>query len=827
MTKINNSYESNDSSLVRNQAFFIARPLNLCNIFYDNFLFQSSGSDTLAPLNKTLENLEAGTATVQSLMLPSLPTDMNNDDHATNQQEYVVRASDDDFVRSSASSDDGNVDPFKALKLTQEQERGFEESPEISDQDVKIRNFLNTRTSAISSELVNEEAVSEPTVVPSFEGDANDLSFQGKLGEFSIFGPKSPEDLFEDDDFDEEIYGFQKSDNSGNSSGLNIDETGGNETVRKLLTNESRLLKRMQRSLTGILPPPSVTASKLTISELLEQYRANSNIVRDPVELSHDESMFLPNSSTEETQTVSWPDAFHVQGHGVCYNRSRNTEKIELVALELVERYIGCETVSSYTTTVKSPQSTKKRALKSKAVMQSPGRRLSHLARRRAIFSSANLKQGGASNRQIVLNPKRQDQKRLFMAGQKVTRTPKRSRIGTPSKKKTPRSSKKPREVIIIKSTITREQSKRALFQSPALVTTEPPKPMVSEDVAKRVEKSKRALFSPAKKLDRSTSFNENSSRLAALRESSRYKSLNNLDQMIGHKRKRMDDADPVDNWCKMPRLLPSNNENECPSSSTMLKSQSFHVLSQPTPAGSRVSFYRSRTDINETISQRKLSEHHKQKLLWAVATALKNKNIISSHPDYKKYASNLTRVVKTLFLQFADSDPQISGIQSTSEKLKRIANNHVYSIIKGASYATLIARERERIENLKTFKKLDGYIAPDEYKPNTSMLSRRNSSNVFYSDVSSLDSSSFSQFSSVSQMSNFSQFTNKEQTQDENVVAHETTTRTSSSKKNGDSFALKENQDRQRSTQKSQTTKVHQTGAGVLKAKRQISFDN
>lgn len=750
-----------------------------------------------------------------------LPSDMNNEENDGRLDE--------DFVQSSASQDDIHKEPFMALRL-QYETRG-DESPEISNQDVKIREFLQARTSAISCELVNEEAVAEPTVVPSFIGDERDLSFQGKIADLFIFGPKSPEDLFDDGD-DEEVYGLQKSDTSGNSSGLTMDDSA-NETVQKLRSNETRLLKRMQRSLTGILPPPSVTASKLTISELLERYQANASLDREPIELAHDESLFLPNCSTEEIATVSWPDSMNVQGLGVCYNRSRNSEKIELMALDLVERYVGCETVSSYTTCVKSPQSTKKRALKSRAVLQSPGRRLSHLARRRAIFSSANLKQSVGANRQIVLNPKRRDEKKLFMAGQKLKRTPKRAGSGTPRKGKTPRSNKKARDVIVIKSTITREQSKRALFQSPALVTTEPPKPMVSEDVAKRVEKSKRALFSPAKKLDRSVSFNENSGRLGALGDLNRYKSLNNLDQ-IGGKRRRVDDTNTSDNCNKMPRLLPPNNENECPSTSRMLKSQSFHGASQP---GSRTSFYRSQTDINESLSQRKLSEHHKQKLLWAVATALKNKNIISSHPDYKKYASNLTRIVKTLFLQFAEIDPQITGIQSTSEKFKRIANNHVYSVLKDVPYQTIITRERERLENLKTFKKLDGYIAPDEYKP-YNMVNRRNSSNIFYSDVSSVDSSSFSQsfsqVSSFSQMSNSSQFSNRPQQipHDENA-RHETlthTTRTSSSKKNGDNFALKENSDRQRSTQKSQTKKVVQGAAGagnLLKAKRQISFDN
>lgn len=746
-------------------------------------------SDNQQNLNKTWENLDV--ITVQSLMLP---TEVSSN--------YVVKASDDDFVRSSTSPDEQIVDPFKRL-------RKREDSSEISDQDVKIRDFL-TRPNAISSELVNEETVTDPTVVENFEGDVNDLSFQGKI---SMLGPKSPEDLFEDEADDEII---SKSDNSGNSSGLMTDLLP--ENVRKIIQNESRLLKQMQRSLSGVLPPPSVTTSKLTISEILERYHAN-NVENTSEKVERDESLFLPNASIEEIQDASWPDALKIQGLGVCYNRSQTSEKIELTALDLIERFIGCETVSSYTTCVKSPQSTKKRALKSKSIMQSPGRRLSHLAKRRAIFSSANLKQSGSNpvmvNRQIILNPKRKDEKKLILGGQKVGRTPKRSRTGTPSKKK------KIRDVIVVKSTITREQSKRALFQSPTVISADPPKPVVSEDVAKRVEKSKRALFSsPPKKLDRSTSFNENTPRVNHLGEASRYKSLNNLDQMIGHKRKRVEENETLNTWTKMPRLVPSNNENQCPGSSKILKSQSFHVFSQSNASNSRVSLFRAYSDVNESFSQRKLSEHHKQKLLWAVATALKHKNIISSHPDYKKHASNLTRVVKTLFLQFPD-DPQINSIQSTSEKLKRIANNHVYSVIKGISYDTIIAKERDRLENLKEFKKLDGYIAPHEYSAN---LSRRNSSNIFYSDVSSIDSSQFS--GSFSQMSTFSEFTQKQE-YDENTGCH--TTRTSSSKKNGDNFALKENLDVRRSAQKSEKVKtVLGAGAGnVLKAKRQISFDN
>uniref|UniRef100_A0A336KB93 Mesencephalic astrocyte-derived neurotrophic factor homolog n=1 Tax=Culicoides sonorensis TaxID=179676 RepID=A0A336KB93_CULSO len=785
MSKINNSYESSSSSL-------------------------SAGSDTLVPLDNTLESPDAELVTIKSLMLPSK---MNYEKNCT---EYVAKASDDDFCRSSASPDDLPPDPFIVLK-----QRAIKDdnSPAISDQNVKIKVSLT-----ISNELINEETISDPTNVPTYNGDVKDLSFEGKLT--GIVEPKSPDDLFSDEL--DEFGAYKTVDISENSINI-IDQSDVCDTVRKILANESKLLKQMEKSMSSLIPPPSIIP-KYSISEMLEKYKNNSStqVPCQPVNILNDESAFMPNFSKEQAPTTSWPETLKIQGLGYCYNRSNNTEKIELLALKLVERYLGYETISSYSISVKSPQSTKKRSLKSKIVLQSPGRRLSHLARRRAIFSSANLKQSGHSsvttNRQIVLNPKRQDQKRLILGNQKTGKTPKRSRTATPSKS---RSGKSKREIIVVKSTITREQSKRALFQSPAVVSSDPPKPVVSEDVAKRVEKSKRALFSPAKKLDRSTSFNENTNRFSSLGESSRFKSMNNLDlYQIGRKRKRNDEV--IEPWNKIPRLLPgsNDNENEVPPASTLMKSQSFSVLSQSslTSRESRNSFYRAQTDVHEMTQQRKLSEHHKQKLLWAVATALKNKNIISSHPDYKKHASNLTRVVKTIFLQL--DDPLINSIQSTSEKLKRIANNHVFSVVKEVPFDLIINGERERIANIKNNKKVDGYIPLNDYFAKTSVARNRcGSSNNICSDISSIDS--FSQLS-FSQRTNFSQFT---QEHDENAsehLIHSQSSTTSSSKKNGDCFALKENQ--QRSVQKSQINKTQfsqSAGAGnILKAKRQISFD-
>lgn len=69
--------------------------------------------------------------------------------------------------------------------------------------------------------------------------------------------------------------------------------------------------------------------------------------------------------------------------------------------------------------------------------------------------------------------------------------------------RKTPSSSARKRlfRTDLIKPGPTRETSKRALFQSPAKSTQEqllqPPKPLFKPEIANRVERSKRALFSP------------------------------------------------------------------------------------------------------------------------------------------------------------------------------------------------------------------------------------------------------------------------------------------------------------------------------------------
>lgn len=69
------------------------------------------------------------------------------------------------------------------------------------------------------------------------------------------------------------------------------------------------------------------------------------------------------------------------------------------------------------------------------------------------------------------------------------------------------------------------------------------------------------------------------------------------------------------------------------------------------------------------------------QKLLWAVAEALRSKGIGMSHPRFKQYASNLARTIKKYMPDLENKNiPRRPG--STSDRMLRLAKHHVLLII-------------------------------------------------------------------------------------------------------------------------------------------------
>lgn len=175
----------------------------------------------------------------------------------------------------------------------------------------------------------------------------------------------------------------------------------------------------------------------------------------------------------------------------------------------------------------------------------------------------------------------------------------------------------------------TRETSKRALFQSPP---QQKPKPTIPIDVARRVDKSKRMLFSPS---------------------SDDVKSSNSFSQPIG--KRRRDEDGLLGNQSKLPRM---SDVDDIRTSRTMLaKSQTFCV--NKTVNSETATVLRARSDV--TLNGQQLSQSHRRKLLWAVSTSLRKKNINTQHKDFTAFASVLAKVVKRLFLETRDESASTS----------------------------------------------------------------------------------------------------------------------------------------------------------------------
>lgn len=262
----------------------------------------------------------------------------------------------------------------------------------------------------------------------------------------------------------------------------------------------------------------------------------------------------------------------------------------------------------------------------------------------------------------------------------------------------------------------TRESSKRALFQSPP---KEKPKPHIPPEIAQRLEKSKRVLFSPSK------------------------------NETI--KRKREDDT--ALETMGMPSMkIQRTTSNVAQRTLKLAKSQSFCLESTNGSSSAATvtagkSMFRSSSE-QTFMSSQQLSQSHRQKLLWAISESLKKKNICTSHVHFRQYASVLGKVVKRLFLEAAEPN---TG--STSATMSRISDRIVFWVVQGKSVDDIYLMEKQRLEKTKMINglpKLNGYIAPDEY------AERKDRMRVLSSDCS-WDSFGLSQLSAT-QLSNSSQ---------------------------------------------------------------------
>lgn len=409
-----------------------------------------------------------------------------------------------------------------------------------------------------------------------------------------------------------------------------------NFRIKKVVPNNEKSIINASASGTKLLNPEQL---QVTVTE--------NNIKDESFIAAPKQSLLYYTVNEKEVATLSWPEAYHHKFHGIHYNRNKAVEEFEGLTSKLCNRYIGAETQSTCTVwfSKPAPGSAKKRNHLAKHNNgQSPTKRLSHLTRRRKIFSSANL-QGLALNnkRLVVLNIKKPTVKK--------GKSPRGKSPRGKSPRGTPRSSTKKkvaRRLVLdgpspLKSKI--EMSKRALFQSPPPERAGPSKLLTTGSNPQSI---KRALFTQNTKENDS----EKSQKAAIEPES----------------RKRKSEEELEGPQCKWIKSLSFDGSHEL--HNTTMPSWERHSSSDIIEKGK---------SLNEGKCE--LSDTHRKKLLWAVAEALRDKGIGMTHPQFKQYATNLARTIKKLMPDLENKNiPRKPG--STSDRMLKLAKYHVLFVI-------------------------------------------------------------------------------------------------------------------------------------------------
>ncbi|KAK0096144.1 hypothetical protein PV326_006289, partial [Microctonus aethiopoides] len=378
----------------------------------------------------------------------------------------------------------------------------------------------------------------------------------------------------------------------------------------------------------------SISSATTSITSSTEPLLFRDNIKHVTFNVPKEEHLAIFSTLDEaQAKSLPWPAIFNHKAPGIHYNRNIYMEDFENFSTRLCQRYIGNETQSTCTPwfTKQAPGSAKKRALLGKrAIGQSPGKRLSHLARRRRTFSSANL-QGMAEKKQIVLNVRKPIVKKGKSPRGKSPRGSAKKRLARRLSMEGP----SPHKLKI-------DTSKRALFQSPPneRASTSNPRQIMPLNNPQRI---KRALFPTTQNNEDSTS-----------------------DELTKKRRNDEDLEQPKLKWAKSYTFDCSYNlENSrdswtsrYSSGNKLTKSESF---SKPI--------------------KHELTEINRKKLWWAVSEALRSRAINMAHPRFKQYATQLARTVRKYMPDLENSNvPRKPG--STTDRMLKLAKSHVLLVV-------------------------------------------------------------------------------------------------------------------------------------------------
>uniref|UniRef100_A0A1Y1LZ89 Uncharacterized protein n=1 Tax=Photinus pyralis TaxID=7054 RepID=A0A1Y1LZ89_PHOPY len=509
--------------------------------------------------------------------------------------------------------------------------------------------------------------------------------------------------------------------------------------------DERALVKRTRDSLGGVPPPPSITLPLMSATEILEramEHKALFTTQEDINNIHRKEERrkcLLIDPNNADYKTSEWTNLgsnmLQLRYHGIHYNRSTVSEEFEHLCVKYAERYIGAETQSSCTVFGVGASSPAKRRFKYGRTVKSPGKNLSHLARRRITFSrdslgiSAKCASIGSRTRQIMVDAKKFDMlpKRRSPTKKSPRKTPRKS----PKKKaNTPKSSSKKKHTLSLTSHAIEENlsqlsflsssrpstTKRALFQSPPHKECSSTLSWFNSDNSNSScsqhsnVSSRRALFpSPPKR--NSPSKMTISSLYPARRKMTPkralFKSPDKQNDGCDKKRKRAEDDERPPN--KLVKVAPADTKgsNETKPSTSLGSSQ-------------------------------EISQHRKKKLMWTVAEALRTQSIDLKHPQFKVYASVLARVIRHFLPNLFTNGPRTEG-GSTTESMLRIARQYVFAVTRGKTVDQIIreAQKKSRLRRPPSCAELD------KLSDGSNLLQGRNKENVLQDRINIIEETS------------------------------------------------------------------------------------
>ncbi|KAI5709556.1 hypothetical protein M8J75_001213 [Diaphorina citri] len=433
---------------------------------------------------------------------------------------------------------------------------------------------------------------------------------------------------------------------------------------------DDKYVKHLRTTLAGIPPPPKFTIPQYSAAEMSDLYKKNSAEFLDF--LSYEEKTD-DKAINDEMTALQFPDSMKCLYYGIHFNRGQLSVDLESLSDKYRERYVGCETSSTVIDKVKSNTDHLTGSAKKKARKHpwnySPGRRLSHLARRRQIFTSASMAKSCTGNRSkssVV------DSKRMILKPSSASAAY-RSKYSSLSLSQRPSTSSysqmptlQPNLPLASTSSSQMPTLKRALFQSPDCFSKESLSKTLPETVSEtpRTDKNRarRALFSSGTKKEKTPS----------------KKTPNKKTPKKGGSRRTPHKVTPTSSRKKTPRksLFADPDDRNHMSSRDL-----FNVNGKRPRSESLLDLHQSCSG-EPAASKITLSHDEKKKLLWVVYHCLKEKKINSKNTLYKPCQNSLYKLCSDEWkAQLAEHS--VGGkITNVSEKMLNIARKYVSGVI-------------------------------------------------------------------------------------------------------------------------------------------------